>query len=139
MAMFAKSRRYRSSTVLVLLGWLFSIAVSSAYGCIRSDAHHHHEAHLSSHQVALDRQPSDVATDNVSSDAGVCEVACDLQASSVVKGASGNAPDMQLVALYTSVYVLALAPPAVHEPDKPRSTGLFYAYSQSLRSTRLTL
>jgi hypothetical protein len=138
MNIFVKSRRNRSSAVLVLLAWLFSIAVSSAYGCTLLDAGHH-QAHQYSHTVDHDRQAADVGNDDVGGDADVCKVACDLQASSVVKSASGNAPDLQFVALYTSAYVLALAPLALHTPDKPHSTELFYACSQSLRSTRLTL
>lgn len=139
----AKSRRNRSTAVAVLLGWLFSIAVSSAYGCTlwdtahQHDAHEAHMAHALAHDVAHGTQLHGNA--NSAGDADICKVACNLQASPVLKDASGNAPDLHLVVLHTSAYILVLAPISLHEPGKPGKTALPYAQSPSLRSTRLTL
>lgn len=68
-----------------------------------------------------------------------CQPACELQASPVVKEVSGHAPDMAIVALYTSAYIVAFATPEILQPSKPTNPALLYSHSQSLRSTRLSL
>lgn len=135
--MFAKSHRCRSTAIFVLLGWIFSLVVSSAYGCTPSDtAHRLGSVTTTTHAGDIGHAASD---GNAGGATDPCTVACDLQVSPAVKEASGNAPHMDFVALYTSAYVLALGLPPMREPNKPRNAALLYTHSQSLRATRLTL
>lgn len=135
--MFAKNHRRRFTAMLVLLGWMFSLVVSSAYGCTPYDA-----AHPENHVVVIspvaDTPHVDMhAGDHDSNDP--CQPACELQASPVVKEVSGHAPDMAIVALYTSAYIVAFVTPEILQPTKPTNPALLYSHSQALRSTRLSL
>lgn len=143
---FAKSRRYRSTAVFVLLGWIFSLVLSSAYACTLADSEHHHE---SRHGDAVmkahtDAKPHSMPIHGSGDDVGngdtkLCKASCDLHASPIVKEVSGHAPDIHFIALYTSSYILAFAPWPGQEPRLALHTETLTAGFPSLRSTRLTL
>lgn len=123
--------------MLVLLGWMFSLAISSAYGCTPYDAAHPDNDVVVIHAAVDAPHVGMHAGDHDSNDP--CQAACELQASPVAKEGSGHAPDLAIVALYTSAYIVALATPEILQPRKPPDQALLYSRSQSLRSTRLSL
>lgn len=135
MLTFAKIRRFRSTAVFVLLGWIFALMLGSAYGCTPALAGHDNGGLVVvPHGDTGEHQTSDHA----GPDPIPCQSACELPASPVVKEAAGQAPDMQLVALYTAFFFPAFYPPEnraqpgqgdIRPPLQP----------PSLRSTRLTL
>ena len=135
---FTKGRRARTIAVAVLLGWLFSFAVSGAYGCTLWKAAHQHIAAISSHDAVHDIPHQSLPGDASRTDADVCEAACDLQSSPVVNGQSDNVPDQHFMAPCTSVHVLALSSPS-HDADNLRNKALPSSFPHSLRTTRLTL
>lgn len=135
MLTFAKIRRFRSVAVFVLLGWIFALAIGSAYGCTFADAEHSEGRTI----VLLNGDDGDHhPSDHAGSDHDSCVAACELQASPVVKEAAGHSPDMQFVALYTAFYFPAFYPS--ESSEHPGADNLSpHPLPQSLRSTRLTL
>jgi hypothetical protein len=129
---FAKIRQYRSAAVFVLLGWIFAFTVGSVYGCTLADANHDADSSVwvmngDSHAAV---HPGD--------EHDPCQIACDLQASPVVKEAAGQSPDMQFVAFFVAAYLPVFYPPDHFALPVPGDERL-PTQAQSLRTTRLTL
>jgi hypothetical protein len=137
MPVFANYRRFRITAVFVLLAWVLSLAVSIAHGCTVSDSNHHSRTVLTS--LAMDLPvPGNDHGHNAGHEGQVCQVACDIQSSPLVKEVASQATDMTTVALYTQAYLLPVAPIARAAPPASSSAHL-HAHAHSIRTTRLTL
>jgi hypothetical protein len=137
MPVFANYRRFRLTAVFVLLAWVLSLAVSIAHGCTVSDSNHHSRTVLSSLATELSAAAGDHGH-NAGNEGDVCEVACDLQSSPLVKEVAGQTTDMTAVALYTQAYLLPVAPIA-HAAPPASSSAHLHTHAHSIRTTRLTL
>lgn len=134
MLAFAKIRQYRSAAVFVLLGWIFALTIGSAYGCIPAAMDHHAGGAV----MAMDSDGDGHVAGHAGDGHEPCQAACDLQASPVVKEASGQAPDMQFLTYFIAAYFPVFYPPDEHALPVPKDERL-PVQAQSLRTTRLTL
>lgn len=134
MLAFAKIRQYRSAAVFVLLGWIFAFAVGSVYGCVQGNTDHHARSAF----MALVSDSGEGIADHAGEGHDPCQIACDLQASPVVKEAAGQAPDIQFLAYLVTTFIPVFDP--LDEPA-PLISGdkQLPDQHQSLRTTRLNL